>query len=847
VVNIVRLDRFELVSTESHELPGPDAKWLPAVVPGGVHESLLAGGEIGHPYVDDNELAVRWVEDRVWWYRARFGIASQPAADERLQLVLNGLDTVATVWLNDVEIGRYADQFRPAVIDITDLCAADNELLIRFIPPLEGLEPPASATDTAKVLAAKRADVIVTEPDETPAGSRSDTQRTYRRKATCSWGWDFAPRLPSIGLLEAAELRRERVVAIAGRYVHAIEVDVALRMAVISAEIEIEEFAGPADEVRLTITTPDGEVLTASQPNPGPRAEFQVAVGQAQLWWTHDLGDQPLYDVVIELIAGGAVVDSSGDRIGIRSIELDRQTDPFQHGRLFRFILNGVPVFARGANWVPMSMLPGSVTPDDARALVARARDGEMNMIRIWGGGFYESDAFYDACDDLGVLVWQDFAFACNDYPSDDADLTAEVEAEAIFQVRRLRNHASLAIWAGNNEVQAIHDIAHGNCDPGPWGWSFFHELLPAVVEAHSPDAIYWPGSPWGEDRSEMVNGVSDGDRHAWEVWHGLSVGAGGPESYQTPGEARHFRRYAHDEGRFISEFGIIAAPELGTLQRWNPAASLALDSPAFLHRIKDAPKDKALELMAVETGLPTTIEEYVEYSMAVQAEGMKFGVEHYRRRQPHCNGTLIWQLNDSWPGVSWSLIDHDLVPKASYYFVKRAYRPLLASFRDTPQGVELWLTNSGQREADLLLDVVLMTITGERQHHDRVAVRAEPYSSMVFWRSAEPSSADLVAWVSGDRVTSNRQFFAPLKDLPLGESSVAWSAERTGPTSAAVELVATGVCAYVRIASPAPGVSFDDNYVDLRPDERRTIQVSGLPEGFDLDALDVSSYGRKS
>jgi beta-mannosidase len=203
--------------------------------------------------------------------------------------------------------------------------------------------------------------------------------------------------------------------------------------------------------------------------------------------------------------------------------------------------------------------------------------------------------------------------------------------------------------------------------------------------------------------------------------------------------------------------------------------------------------------------------------------------------------------MNDPWPGVTWSLVDYDLVPKASYYFMKRAYRPLLASFRPTDDGVELWLTNSGLREADLILDVELMTLTGERRHYDRIAVRTEPYSSMVVWTSPEPVSPDVVAWVSGDRITANRQFFAPLMDLPLGDSTLAWSAERTGQTSAVVELVATGHVAYARIASPAPGVRFDDNYLDLRPGERRVIEISGLPDGFDLDALDVSSYGRSA
>ena len=278
-------------------------------------------------------------------------------------------------------------------------------------------------------------------------------------------------------------------------------------------------------------------------------------------------------------------------------------------------------------------------------------------------------------CDELGLLVWQDFAFACMDYPDDDPVLRAEVEQEAAHQVRRLRNHACLALWCGNNEVQMIHVMGYRDLAPGGWGSVFFDKVLPAARAAHGGGVPYWPGSPYGEsadgeDAVAAINGVLDGDRHAWEVWHGLDFGAGGGEFASV--ESRHYRRYAADRGKFISEFGIHASPELATLQRWLPKDQLQVHSPGFDHHNKDHPKNKHDPVLEIVTGLPSSIEQYVDFTMISQAEGLKFGIEHYRRREPHCGGTLIWQFNDVWPGFSWSVIDYAGVPKAGYHYARR-------------------------------------------------------------------------------------------------------------------------------------------------------------------------------
>jgi beta-mannosidase len=337
---------------------------------------------------------------------------------------------------------------------------------------------------------------------------------------------------------------------------------------------------------------------------------------------------------------------------------------------------------------------------------------------------------------------------------------------------------------------------------------------------------------------------VSDGDRHAWEVWHGLDVGAGGPTDYPSRGEAVHFRRYAYDKGRFISEFGIHAAPELQTLERWLPPEALELRHPVLDHHNKDTPKDKGWALMEVETGLPTTLQEYVDFSMACQAEGLKFGVEHYRRRQPHCSGTLVWQFNDVWPALSWSVVDSDARPKASYWFLQRAYRPVIATYRLTDDELELWVTNSGAADAALELTVEIGPFNAPATVTEVVPVSAEAGSSQVVWRGSAPEPGSL-AWVSdvAGRVAANRLFVDPLKSLPL-TGEVEAVATRTGATSAVVHLVSRGYSYLTRIMAPVPGVRYDVNYVDLRDREHLALTVTGLPEAVDLSSLTVATYG---
>jgi beta-mannosidase len=334
------------------------------------------------------------------------------------------------------------------------------------------------------------------------------------------------------------------------------------------AEVELVAINGKITALTVPLTAEVGAAERLS-------GTSSVRVEDAELWWTHDLGRQPRYQVTVRLRDGDQLLDERRDLVGLRTIALDRSDDP-EGGRHFRFILNGVPVFARGAAWLPADMLVGSVSEARYRDLLITTRDGQMTMLRIWGGGIDEHDTFYNLCDELGLLVWQDFAFACIDYPDDDDPrLRTEVEQEAAYQVRRLRSHACLALWCGNNEVQMIHVMGYHDLTPGGWGSAFFDELLPAAVVTHDGGVPYWPGSPCGEptdgeDAVVAINGVLDGDRHAWEVWHGMDFGAGGG-GFASVGESRLYGRYAaesrqvHQRVRHPRLSGAVQPPALAS------------------------------------------------------------------------------------------------------------------------------------------------------------------------------------------------------------------------------------------------------------------------------------------
>jgi beta-mannosidase len=803
-----------------------DHNWLDIPAPGDVHRTLIAAGRIEDPFYDQNEKKCAWIEDREWWYRLRFEGPSQPLRpDERLELVFHGLDTFVTLWLNGEKLGQHQNMFREAVFDVTGRLRIGqlNTLALCFDRPLDHVDRASLSRYWG-----------------------GNTERVFMRKAQFGYGWDWGPRLPTLGIWRPVELRRQARATIQGVHFYTLEIDRTTDRALVAVRVEVERFATDQPlTVHIKLGQAVEQALTLSREQQSATAYLQV--DHPRLWWTYDLGEPALYDLQVTLSQNGIELAQHQSQVGIRTLVLDQSPDPQEPGtRFFRFVLNGVPIFAKGADWIPADSFVGAIPPERYEMLLTAARDANMNLLRLWGGGIYEHDVFYALCDRLGLLIWQDFMFACAGYPEDDSAFVAEVEAEARYQVRRLRSHPSMAVWCGNNENQWIYDQIAWNKPGEPvLGSLYYNRILPQAVAELDGQIPYWPGSPYGGNDH---NSMEDGDRHNWDVWHGGRPRRFGekPKSDHSP-EGVSFAHYAEDMGRFISEFGMHAAPVYETLRRNIPAAQLYHHSPSMDHHNKDNPKNKGDNLMQTVTGLPTDLNEYIDFSMIAQAEGLKFGIEHFRRRKPHCSGTLFWQLNDCWPVLSWAVIDYYGFGKAGYFYAKRVYAPVLASFKALASGgIELWITNDTLTEFADTVTVRLGTFSGDTVWEESRSIQVAANSSQIVWRwEADQIAARPDRYLSvrsaGEAFPFNRHFFAPIKDLQRTPTQPEVSITQVNEHELRVNLRASAYAYFVHVIVPHEATRFSDNYFDLQPGASRSIVVTNSAIPLSPDSVTVA------
>ncbi len=634
------------------------AEWLSAQVPGCVHTSLLALGRIPDPFVADNELDVQWITECDWEYALTFQISSDLLAQEQVFLVCDGLDTLADVTFNGVPLGRAENMFRRYRWDVTEHLAEGDNLVHILFPAL------------MPHVREKQAGQPMVGPSHSLDGS------PHVRKAPCQFGWDWGPKLPPVGIwqgvwLEGASVARLDDVHLRQR--HADDGSV-----IVSADVSVERWQDADMEVVLGLTAPGGKVRRETrffikQSDKNPVSETpKIKVPNPQIWWPNDYGPQPLYDVEVSLYQAETLLDRRTFQIGLRTLELRQEADEF--GTSFTFVVNGVPIFAKGANWIPADSFPARIGDDQMEDLIRSAAKAHMNMLRVWGGGFYEEERFYDLCDRYGILIWQDFVFSCSIYPADEA-FFENVRVEAVENVRRLRHRASLALWCGNNEME------WGWVN---WGWQqpereelqraydrMFHHFLPQICAAEDPDHSYWPSSPSSDTPFIEPNGVRTGDTHNWEVWHGN----------------RPFQAYREHNSRFVSEFGFQSLPPLETVRTYANEADWNMTSYIMEHHQRnDAGNSKIINYMTDHFRLPKDFESLVYLSQLLQAECVRTGVEYWRRNR--CtSGALYWQLNDCWPVASWASLDYYGRWKALHYAARRFFAPVLLAAEDWPVG----------------------------------------------------------------------------------------------------------------------------------------------------------------
>jgi beta-mannosidase len=658
------MQRSELSTGWRLELQGGDPpvrlpESIPAEVPGTVHTDLLAAGLIPDPYLDLNEEAVQWVGKTEAVYETRFD--APETGDERVDLVFEGLDTIATIELNGSIVGRTRNQHRSYRFDVRALIRpTDNRLRVTFASALE------YAVEAQSRLGAM------------PYVGNAYPYNAIRKMAS-NFGWDWGPTLITAGIWKPAAVERwshGRIVSVLAQ-AHA---DGSL-----AVEVNTENAVEGADEsleARITLTDPRGRiVLAVTEPVVERQARVAAAIEDAEIWWPRGYGDQPLYELVVELRSQDTAVDRRAKSIGFRDIAVEMPHDHAGVG--FEFHVNDRFVYIKGANWIPDDCFLPRVTPERYRTSIADAVDAGINLLRVWGGGIYEADPFYDECGRQGILVWQDFLFACATY-SEDAELATEVEAEARENVARLMSHPSLAIWNGGNEnVEGyFHWGWKEKMDPdAAWGDGYYRELLPAVLAELDPERPYIPTSPFNPVNYDDPRDPDFGPVHNWEVWN-----------------RRDYTAYRDSIPRFVSEFGFQGPPTAATIAHAIHDDPLFEDSPGMRAHQKAGDGNSKLDRgLAGHLPTPNTFDDWLFATQLNQARAIRFGIEHFRSHAPRTAGSIIWQLNDCWPVVSWSAVDGEKHRKPLWYILRAVNAEHLLTIQPRDAGLALVVSNDSQ------------------------------------------------------------------------------------------------------------------------------------------------------
>jgi beta-mannosidase len=803
----------------------------PATVPGTVHTDLLAAGVIPDPYLDLNEAEVQWIEDRDWIYRLELDPPPAVRAHERLELVFDGLDTYADV-----------------ILDGDTLLRADNMFRTWRVPLPRGLPPGASVLEVRfRSPVAEGLRRAGAHGFALPQGNdgHDPPTRAFTRKAAYHYGWDWGPRLVTSGLWLPARLEAWSVARILD--VHAVQRTLSDSMAELTLSVTVE--ADRAVRARLQARSPRGGFPSVGRDVdlvPGVRTvEIPLRIDAPRRWWPRGLGEPHLYTAEVALAAGRRLATDSVT-FGLRTLRL--VTEPDSIGETFYFEVNGQPVFARGANLVPLDHFTPRVTDADWAALFDDVEAAHMNALRVWGGGVYPPDRFFDLADERGILVWQDFMFANALHPGDEAFLTS-VRAEAEDQVRRLRNHASLALWCGNNE------IAEGWAN---WGWQrslgytaqdsatawadygrLFEVTLPEVLARLDPDRPWWPSSPsigWGHDES-----LARGDSHYWGVWWGMEP----------------FDAYARKVPRFASEFGFQGIPDRATVDRFASEPLRALDDPAMrAHQKHPTGFETLAAYLERDLVVPPTsaLDDWIYATQLLQAEGMRVAFEAHRRARPRTMGTLYWQLNDTWPVVSWSSRDHQGRWKLLHHAARRAFAPLLVSPVLHGDTLEVWIADDDAEGEAGTMTVVLHGARGD-------TLRIESLPVVTPAAGSTPAfTATLDAWLEGadprsvfvtvrletgaGRVAENVLYLVPLGQLDLPDPGLHARAVEDGPDGPEVELTTRYPAHFVHLDWPAAPLEPADDGFLLLPGQTRRVSVRRIgPEaGVEVEGWTVRS-----
>lgn len=790
-------------------------EWLSATVPGTVHQDLINHDLLPNPFYGKNEEIVQWVENEDWVYKTSFEVSEEQLARQSAILTFEGLDTYADVYLNGALLKRTDNMFVGYTLPVKEvLRRGQNNLQVFFHSPMKMGIPQ-----------------VETSGFDYPADNDHHKTRVsiYSRKAPYSYGWDWGIRLATSGIWRPVTLTFFDAARIEDFYVR--QVSVTKELAKVENRLSVENIAPVPQkaQVKVAYSYKSGTATVETKEvtlQPGVNEIVLPAeVKDPVLWWPNGWGEAALYDFEAEVTVEGELVAAESKRVGLRDLQVVMEDD--KDGKSFYFKVNGHPMFAKGSNMIPDDALLPNVTKERYYQLVKDCKDANMNMIRVWGGGIYEDDALYEAADEMGILLWQDFLFACTTYPSDPTFLNRVAE-EAEYNIKRLRSHASLAMWCGSNEIYEGMRF---------WGWNkkyenpdiwermkkgydkLFHELLPAMVKEYD-DRFYMHGSPyeanWGRPHTWKI-----ADSHNWGTWYG-----------QKP-----FESLDTEIPRFMSEYGFQAFPEMKTISTFAEPKDYELESDVMnAHQKASIGNFLIKKTMALYYDVPEKFEDLIYKGLVLQGVCYRQGSEAHRRNRPYCMGSLYWQLNDSWPVVSWSSVDYYGNWKASHYQVKRAFAPILVDAIKEGEALNIYVMSDKLEEVkDASLQLKLMDFDGKVLRKKLVQGVVPANSSVVFDKD------DYAAWATNPRNTfllmtlKNKKgevlseevyYFNFQKDQDLPKTDVKC---KTKVLDGKMEITLSSkqLARDVFVEIPVQGARYTDNFFDLLPGQTKKIIVT--------------------
>lgn len=801
--------------------------FVEAMVPGSVMASLLVGHRTVDPFFGTNEEEARDLFRRDYFYSTEFEILPELYEQEHIRLCCKGIDTISRIYINNMYIGATDNMHRTYNFEVKQyLQPGINSIMVELLSPINYIE-------NHQPTAGKEIDYAAT-------GCALGNE--YIRKAHCMYGWDWGAYIPDCGIWRSIDL-------IGYSFIRIDDVLITQhhekKKVVLDIRVKAELFhRGEHFIIQTELVTPDGKVSAITETMTGDEVSLVMEIENPKLWWPHGFGEQPLYTVsVFALDMSGNQWDSKSYKIGLRTMTVSQERDEF--GNEFCFMVNNIKIFAMGANYIPEDTIYPFITKEKIDYLLKSALKCNFNTLRIWGGGYYPSDTFYDLCDEYGIIVWQDLMFACNIYDLTD-DFRKNIEAEVIDNVSRIRHHACIGLICGNNEIESAWvnwDSFKNHSDELRTDYlRMFEDIIPNIVNQYAPQTFYWPSSPSSGGRFDDPDDETRGDCHYWDVWHG----------------SKEFEEYANHNMRFISEFGFQSFPSIKTVKTFTNEDDRNIFSRVMeSHQKNDDANGKLLYSLSKNFLFPKDFESLLYLTQLLQALAVRYGVEHWRRNRGNVMGTLFWQFNDNWPVASWSSIDYFGRWKPLQYFSKYFFAQIAGSIERNGNVVAPYIVNETRDFETRRVKVSLQTMDFRLLHEEEYVVDVPPFSAM---KVCEIDYSELIQGIEnsvfveaefydeeGNIQSTEIEVFVKYKYLNLERSSIAYSVIELADEYV-IRMMSGGFAAFVELDLLQADAVFSDNYFHLTSKREKTVRlkksdirylnqnVSEIQNGYELE-----------